>query len=86
MASNVRRSSDMVSGMVRIEFVTFRRRDERERDAGVAAGRLDDDGVLFEDAALLGVLDHRHADAVLDAAERIEKFALEQNGGAQRRR
>ena len=65
------------------QFVTFGRRDERQRDAGVAAGRLDDDGVLFEHAALFGVLDHGHADAVLDAAERIEKFALEQNGGSQ---
>jgi hypothetical protein len=63
------------------QLVTLGRRDERERDAGVAAGRLDDDGVLLQDAALLGVLNHRHADAVLDAAERIEKFALEQNGG-----
>ena len=36
---------------------------------------------FFEHAALLGVFDHRHADAVLDAAERIEEFALEQDGG-----
>ena len=38
---------------------------------------------LLEHAALFRVLDHGHADAVLDAAQRIEKFALEQNGGIQ---
>ena len=37
---------------------------------------------FFRHAAFLGVLDHRRADAVLDAAERIEKFALEQDGRA----
>jgi hypothetical protein len=83
IASSVRRSSDIVSGIVKINLVTLGRRDERQRDAGVAAGRLDDDGVLLENAALFGVLDHRHADAVLDAAQRIEKFALEQDGGVQ---
>src|SRR5208283_5596302 len=65
------------------DFVTLGRRDEGEGNAGVAACRLDDDGVFFEDAALLGVLNHRHADAILDAAERIEKFALEKNGSGQ---
>ena len=65
------------------ELVAFGRRHEREGDAGVAAGWLDDDGVLLEDAALLGVLNHGHADAVLDAAEGIEKFAFECDGGRQ---
>ena len=60
------------------QLITLCRCDERQRDAGVAVeARLDDDGVLLENAALLGVLDHRHADTILDAAERIEKFALE---------
>ena len=61
------------------QLVALGRGDERERDAGVAAGRLDDDGVLVQHAALLRVLDHRHADAVLHAAERIEEFALERD-------
>ena len=67
------------------ELVALGRRHERQRDAGVAAGGLDDDGVLLEDPALLGVLDHGHADAVLHAAQRIEELALEQDGGRQRR-
>ena len=65
------------------DFVALGRGDERERNAGVTAGRLDDDGVFRQDAALLGVFNHRHADAILNAAERVEKFALEQNGGVQ---
>ena len=63
-------------------MIAFRRRDERERDAGVARSRLDDDSFFFQNATSFGVLDHRHADAILDAAERIEKFALEQDGRA----
>jgi hypothetical protein len=56
------------------------RRDERERDAGVAARRFDDDGVLVK-TPRVRVFNHRHADAVLHAAERIEEFALEQDRG-----
>ena len=59
------------------ELVALGRGDEGQRDAGVAAGRLDDHGVLVDHAALLGVFDHGHADAVLHAAERIEEFELE---------
>src|SRR5262249_23496003 len=47
--------------------------------ASVAAGRLDDDRVFFKQATFLSILDHRHADPILDAAERIKIFALEQN-------
>ena len=36
-----------------------------------------------EYAALLGIFSHRHADTILDAAERIEKLALEQNRGVE---
>ena len=43
--------------------------DEGQGDARVAAGRLDDLRVRVENAVLLGGLDHRPADAVLDAAE-----------------
>ena len=61
--------------------VAFGRRDERQRNAGVAARRLDDDSVLGQRAALFGILDHRHANAILHAGERVEEFALEQHGG-----
>ena len=63
------------------ELVAFGRRHERQRDAGIAAGRLDDHRVLLEHPALLGRLDHGHADAVLDAAQRVEELALEQDRG-----
>ena len=38
-----------------------------------------------EDALLLGRLDHRPADAVLDAGVRIEEFEFHQHGGVSRR-
>ena len=51
--------------------------DERERDAGVARGGLDDRVAARLDAALgLGDVDHRHADAVLDAAGRVVGLEL----------
>jgi len=56
---------------------------ESQGDAGVAAGRFDDHRVALEETALLRVFDHGHTDAVLDAAEGIEEFALEQDGGLQ---
>ena len=64
------------------EFVSCGRRDESERDARVAAGRFDDDRFFFEDPLFLGVIDHRHADAILHAAERIEELALERDRGS----
>ncbi len=65
------------------ELVSLRSGDEGERDAGVSARRLDDGRVGVDHAPLLGVLDHRHADAVLHAAERIKKFALHRDGRGQ---
>ena len=54
------------------EVVALRRAHERERDAGVAGGGLDDRAPARLDPALgLGRLDHRHADPVLDAAARV---------------
>ncbi len=41
---------------------------------------------FFRMPRLFGVFDHRHADAVLDAAERIEEFAFQQDRGRQRPR
>ena len=59
------------------ELVAARRRDERQRDAGVAGGRLDQNSASGRDLALrLERVDHRDADAVLDAGDRIEEFEL----------
>ena len=52
------------------------RGDHRQADAGVARGRLDDRAARPEDAAALGVLDHREADAVLDRAARVRPLGL----------
>ena len=60
--------------------------DEGEGDARVAARRLDDEGVLGDAPFALRRLDHRHADAVLDAAQRVERFELGDDGGVEVRR
>ena len=56
--------------------------DERERDARVAARRLDDRRAARLDPALrLGRLDHRDADAVLDRPARVEHLELGEHLG-----
>ncbi len=51
-------------------------RDHRQTDAGIAGGGFDDDAVGLEQTAPLGILDHRQADAVLDAAAGIGPLQL----------
>ena len=58
-------------------------RDGSEADAGVAGGRLDNDGALFQETLRLGVLDHRLRDTVLDASGRVEVFEFDEKGGLQ---
>jgi hypothetical protein len=62
---------------------------ERGRDgepvAGVPRGRLDDRPARAQQAATLGVLDHRQADAILDAPARIERLHLGEDERAQPR-
>ncbi len=59
------------------EPVTLRRGDPGECDARVAAGRLDDGGhARLDQSSGLGILDHRHADAVLDRITRSEGLDL----------
>jgi len=48
-------------------------------DPGVAAGRLDQDGVLVDPAAFQGIVDHGEADPVFHAGQRIEEFELEED-------
>jgi hypothetical protein len=52
------------------------RTDERQRDPRVAAGRFDDVRLWIDLALALSRFDHRRADAVLDAVQRVEKLAL----------
>ena len=63
-------------GHVEHELVAARRGDEGQGDARVAAGRLDDGHARLELAVALGGVDHRHADAVLDAVRRVVEFEL----------
>ena len=59
------------------QAIAARRRDEGERDAGIARGRLDQRGDAGVDAAgFLQRVDHGDADAVLDAGDRVEEFEL----------
>ena len=53
-----------------------------QTDAGVAGGRLDDDGAGLQLAGGLGVIDHGFGDAVLDGTGGVEIFQLcQQLGG-----
>jgi hypothetical protein len=56
-------------------------RDESERDARVAGGRLDERRAGADAAVGLHGVDHRHADAVLDAGDRVEELELQQDLG-----
>ena len=80
--SRFSRSRLMPCGMREDQVVALGRADERERDAGVARGRLDDRVAARLDPALgLGDVDHRHADAVLDAAGRVVGLQLAEQLG-----
>jgi hypothetical protein len=63
------------------EAVTPRRRNESERDARVAGGRLDQRSAGLDRALGFHRVDHVDADAVLDARDRIEELELEQDFG-----
>ena len=80
--SSGRRSRLMVSGMVSTSLYAARGAHHGQGDAGVAAGRLDDDGVRPDQPGRLGGVDHRHADAVLDAVGRVEVLQLGHDLGA----
>ena len=53
-------------------------RDQRQAEAGVAGGGLDDRAAGLQAAVALGGLDHRQADAVLDRAAGVLRFELEE--------
>ena len=64
------------------QLVAFHRGNERQRDAGVAAGRLDQHGLAGLDfPGALGLVDHADADAVFHAAARVLAFQLGDDGG-----
>ena len=64
------------------DVVAARRTDHRQRDAGVAAGRLDDGAAGLELAGLLGGVDDRDADAVLHPVGGVVELELGGDGGA----
>jgi hypothetical protein len=57
-------------------MVRIRRRDHRQRDAGVAAGRFDDDASRLQVPRPFGGVDHGKPDAVLDAVGWVIRFQL----------
>jgi hypothetical protein len=63
--------------------VAARGAHHRQRDAGVAAGRFEDDGVGMDLAGRLGRFDHGQADAVFHAVGRVAVFQLDQHFGVQ---
>ena len=61
--------------------VPARGADEGQAYAGIAGGGLHQDRVRPDPALGLQCLDHRHADPVLDAGDRVEELELEQEVG-----
>src|SRR5262249_15152352 len=60
------------------ELVALARRDERQAQARVPGGRLDDRAAGLQRPVALGLLDHREPDAVLDGAARVLALELEE--------
>ena len=60
--------------------------DQRDADAGVAGGALDDRAAGLEDATFLGVEDDRETGAVLYRTARVHELGLAENGAAGRLR
>ena len=68
----LRRSTEKRLDHHRDERIALGRADHRERDAGVAGGRLDDGLAGLERAAPLRVLDDRDRQAVLHRASGLK--------------
>jgi hypothetical protein len=66
----------MLSGHGEQQPVALRRRDQREPDPGVAAGRLHDLHPGAQRTGRLGVLNHRGSDPVLDATAGVRRLQL----------
>ena len=75
-ASSCVRSCGHVVGHHDLERIALAPADHRQRDAGVAGGRLEDRLAGRDQALLLGALDHRAGDAVLDRAGRVVALEL----------
>jgi hypothetical protein len=65
------------------QSVAFQRRDHRQRNAGIAAGGLNQPVTGFYLTAQFRLLDHRQRGAVLHRARRIIAFQLDPNLAAQ---
>ena len=66
--------------------VALARRGDREADAGVAGGGLDDRAARLQLPVALRRLDHRHPDPVLDRAAGVQELELREDARAARRR
>ena len=60
------------------ELVALLCRNERQSETGIAGRCLDDRVARLDIPALLGLLDHRNADPVLDRATGVHEFELQE--------
>ena len=67
----------MLSGITRINRITFNRGDHRQADTRIARSRLDDRSIALELTACFGRLDHRQCNAVFDRAARIRALRFD---------
>ena len=74
-----------VVGHHHLQRIALAAADHRQRDARVAGGRLEDGVAGLDRAPLLGVLDHRLGDAVLDRAGRVVTLELRPDANARLR-
>ena len=70
-----------VFGNAEDDFVSHARTGEREADAGITCGRLDDRAARFEQACFRGALDHPDSDPIFDRAAGIEELELYEDVG-----
>ena len=75
-----------VVGHHHLQRIALARADHRQRDPGVARGRLEDRLAGLDRAPLLGVLDHVLGDPVLDRAGRVAALELRPDAHAGLRR
>jgi hypothetical protein len=63
------------------QVVALDRRNQRQTDSGIARGGLNDGVARLDASALLGILNHRQTNPVLDAATGVKIFELGPNLG-----
>ena len=79
--STINEDFDIILGKILkydFDLVALDRTDEGKSDSLVAACRLDDDGVLFENSGAFGVFDHVERRTGLDRSSYVEGFEFDE--------